>query len=108
MTDKQLTVEQRAAALAEELWHYVDATPFGFTSIIAEHISEAIADAIAREGHYWTCPDCGGHYFGRPLIEVDGRQQLDLTRIRCHGASSEGPFFCGKIFPDMKKQEPTQ
>jgi hypothetical protein len=99
-----LTVDQRAAALAEELWHYVDATPYGFTDIIARHLREAIADAIHREGHYWTCPSCGGHYFGRPTVEVNGVKQIDMTRIRCHGASSEGDFYCGKVYPDMKRE----
>lgn len=100
-----LTIEQRAENCRNEIiWESTQKVD----AIIARHMREAIADAIHREGHYWTCPECGGHFFGRPTIEVDGVKQIDMTRIKCHGASSEGPFFCGKIFPDVRKQEPTQ
>lgn len=49
---------------------------------------------------YWTCSECGGHYFGRPITRLaDGTPEIDYTRIRCDGTDTK---YCGKVFPDQK------
>lgn len=37
------------------------------------------------EPHYFTCPVCGGHYFGR--TEKDGK-----SIVRCDGDGSDKPY----------------
>ncbi len=48
-------------------------------------------DAKSEDEHAFTCPDCGGHWFGSHLVDPDNRT------VNCHG----GPKLlgCGFIGP---------
>ena len=38
--------------------------------------------------HYFTCPECGGHYFGRDI----GPDHEPLPTVACHGDGSDQPY----------------
>ena len=36
----------------------------------------------ATSGHYFTCPDCGGHYFGRDTSRDERGESLKVGAVR--------------------------
>lgn len=38
--------------------------------------------------HYFTCPKCGGHHFGRDI-----RNKEPLTTVNCHNREDGGPML---------------
>lgn len=58
--------------------------------------------------HNFTCPKCGGHYFGRDAGILDG-DVVALDTVRCHGDSSGGPRRCDwrGVWPLMEHERDT-
>ena len=46
------------------------------------------------EPHYFTCPDCGGHYFGRDVVAGPDGKPFALNTVRCHADSSNSDRRC--------------
>lgn len=58
----------------------------------------------------FTCPFCGGHYFGRDVGSDEQGRPKPLPTVKCHGSSSEpGPYRACKwrgVWPKNPQQEP--
>lgn len=44
------------------------------------------------EPYYFTCPNCGGHYFGRDVVGGSRQNPIVLETVRCQSdrRSSDG------------------
>lgn len=58
------------------------------------HMTEI--DAIEeKHDEYFTCPQCGGHYFGRDTVDAMGTT-LVLDTVRCHDQNKAGCDWHGE------------
>lgn len=67
--------------------------------IIAEHLKGSEDERVMEQltlhvlSQEFTCPKCGGHYFGRDTKAGDDGKVVVLDTVHCNGNSSGKPFL---------------